>query len=318
MNAICIDLIPTKSGAKIRNGLRASVTMQPFGPWLCHGEEVSVYYTRLKPNCWPEHSHRHAELLLTFDSAEGEITWRKYEGCARRQVLGPHQFCLIPPNMAHSCEWKREADVVVVFFGEGLLKTQVRQPLGSVVVGDFRPLTRLDASLWSLGAIFHDLCHKTDRPEATFIEGIGAALASRTLELHFHANKRNLRTQPKLPDRTLHRVVTYIETHLQETIAVADLARHASMGVDSFARLLKNTTGISPLQFLLKCRVEKALELLRTGKFRVGEVACEVGFYDQSHLDRQCRKFFGCAPKTAIGGFARDSSLKIPETSKTV
>jgi AraC family transcriptional regulator len=300
MNAVCIDLIPTRSGAKNRNGLRASLTMQPFGPWVCHGEEVSVYYTRLKPNCWPEHNHRHAELLLTFDAAQFEIVWRNGAGCTKRQLVGAHQFCLIPPNMPHSCEWKREADVVVVFFGEGLLKTQVRHPLGGIVVGNFRPLTRLDASLWSLGAIFHDLCHKTDRPAATFIEGIGAALASRTLELHFHASRRQIRTQPALPDPVLHRVVTYIDAHLQESLTGADLARHVSMSLDHFARLLKNSTGTPPLQFLLKCRVEKALELLRTGKYRIGEAACEVGFCDQSHLDRNCRKFFGFKPKTAI------------------
>jgi AraC family transcriptional regulator len=274
--------------------------MQPFGPWLCHGEEVSVYYTRLKPNCWPEHSHRHAELLLTFDSAEGEIAWRKGAGCTRQQVLGPHQFCLVPPNVPHACEWKREADVVAVFFGEGLLKSQVRQPLGSVVVGDFRPLTRLDSCLWSLGCIFHELCHKEKRPSAEFIESVGTALASRTLELHFHANRRGVKVQSGLPDHVLRRVVTYIDGHLHESITVSDLARQAALGVDQFTQLLKVTTGTSPLQFLLKCRVEKALELLRTGKFRVGEVACQVGFCDQSHLDRHCRKIFGCAPKTAI------------------
>ncbi len=202
--------------------------------------------------------------------------------------------------MPHACEWKREADVVVVFFGEALLKTQVRQPLRSVVVGDFRPLTRLDASLWSLGAIFHDLCHKTDRPAATFIEGIGAALASRTLELHFHASRRKIRAQPGLPDPVLHRVVTHIDAHLHEPLTVADMARHAALSKKHFTRLLKITTGTSPIQFLLKCRVEKALELLRTRKFRVGEAACQVGFCDQSHLDRNCRKFFGCSPKVAV------------------
>jgi len=307
MNAVCIELVPTRSRAGSRNVQRPNLTMQPFGPWLCHGEEVSVYYTRLKPNSWPEHSHRHAELLLTFDSAEGEIVWGKSADCTRRQLLGPHQFCLIPPNVPHACEWKRAADVVVVFFGEGLLKSQVRQPLGDVVVGDFRPLTRLDGCLWSLGCIFHDLCHKKERPSADFIEGVGTALASRTLELHFNANQRGVRPQPGLPDHVLHRVVTYIDGHLNESITVSDMARQAALGVDRFTQLLKITTGASPLQFLLKCRVEKALELLRTGKFRVGEAACQVGFCDQSHLDRHCRKIFGCAPKTAITAHERES-----------
>jgi AraC family transcriptional regulator len=122
--------------------------------------------------------------------------------------------------------------------------------------------------------------------------------------------------EPGLPDDVLNRLVTFIDSHLHENITVSDMARHAAMGVDHFTRLLKNSTGTSPLQFLLKCRVEKALELLRTGKFRVGEVACQVGFYDQSHLDRQCRKFFGCAPKSVMSASERESSLKMPGMSK--
>jgi len=48
--------------------------------------------------------------------------------------------------------------------------------------------------------------------------------------------------------------------------------------------------------------------------------ACEVGFYDQSHLDRHCRKFFGFAPKSAMKAAIAVAglSLKIPETSKLI
>ena len=105
---------------------------------------------------------------------------------------------------------------------------------------------------------------------------------------------------PKLPVAALQRMVDYIQANMRDAISVADLALGAALSVDHFARLVKNTTGWSPLQFLLKCRVEKALELLRTGQFRVAEAACEVGFYDQSHLDRHCRKFFGFSPKSAM------------------
>jgi AraC family transcriptional regulator len=98
---------------------------------------------------------------------------------------------------------------------------------------------------------------------------------------------------------------------------VTDLARHAALGVDRFAKLLKSATGMSPRQFLLKYRVGKALELLRTGEFRVAEAAYEVGFYDQSHLSWHCQKFFGFPPKSAaMTALISDSSSKKPETSK--
>ena len=282
-----------------------------YGNWLCRGENVSVYYARLQPNFLPEHCHRQAELLLSFDQAEAHITWRT-ENDLREEEIGPHQFCIIPPHLPHACEWKSEADAVVVYLEEELLAEQLPEPLVEVIVEDFQPLSRLDACLWSLGAMFKELCRKEDFPPASFIEGIGAALASRTLEQHFQ--KKGEIAEPALSPETMRKVTEYVEAHVREAITVEDLARHVGLSERHFGRLFRRTAGSPPVQFILKHRVQRALELLRTGGYRVAEAAYEMGFYDQSHFDRQCRKFFGFAPKQAMR--TAESSLKMSETSK--
>src|ERR1035437_1432916 len=73
-------------------------------PWLCQGENVSVYYASLKPIRWTEHHHEQAELLLTLDGAFAEIKGRSRSGQVTKDSLGPHQFGLIPPNVPHECE----------------------------------------------------------------------------------------------------------------------------------------------------------------------------------------------------------------------
>ncbi|MDE3084063.1 MAG: helix-turn-helix transcriptional regulator [Verrucomicrobiota bacterium] len=300
MGALGPAIFGARPGKKIRAGRPLPTKGQLYGPWLCRGERVSVYYDCLEPCDWPEHYHRQAELFLTFDAARAQVAWRGPAGRLSIQLVAARQYCLIPPNLVHACDWKIHADIVVVYIEESLLKEYVSEPLDSVVVGDFQPLTRLDACLWSLCAIFHDLCRQPETPPASFIENIGAALASRTLEQHFHGNGGNgTASQPHLPRGALHRLVEYLDAHLREPVAVADLARHVGLGAGHFTRLLKTATGSSPLQFVLKHRVQKALELLRTGEFRVAEAAYEVGFCDQSHLDRHCRKFFGFPPSAA-------------------
>jgi AraC family transcriptional regulator len=283
-----------------RDGACFSATEQPYGPWLCQSEKVSVYYARLKPTRWPEHHHRQAELILTFDGGCAEVTWRGKGGRTGKLTVSAHQFCLIPPELQHACEWKNEADVVAIYIEERLLKEHVTGSFRSVIVDDFQVLARVDTFLWSIGGMFRALCRTAALQPTSFIEGIGTALASRTLEQHFRGKQSGAISLPQLPGETLRRMLEYIHAHMRDAITVAELAKDAAFSVDHFARLVKNTTGCSPLQFLLKCRVEKALELLRTGNFRVAEAAYEVGFYDQSHLDRHCRKFFGFPPKAAI------------------
>src|SRR5579885_2450511 len=282
-----------------------------YGNWLCRGENVSVYYARLQPRFLSEHSHGRAELLLSFDEAEAKISWWD-ENEVREAAIGPHQFCIIPPQLPHACEWKAPADAVVVYLDEEFLVDHLPAPLAGVIVEDFQPLSRLDACLWSLGAMFKDLCQKEDFPPTSFIEGIGVALATRILEQHFQKKDRQVEPQQRLSPETMRKVTNHIGEHLQENITMDELARLACLSEDHFRELFKNTTGLPPLQFVLKHRVQKALELLRTGKFRVAEAAYEVGFSDQSHFDRHCRKFFGFSPKQGIRN--PESSSKNPET----
>jgi len=310
-------ILSNQSEANNRGGHQFSLTEEPFGPWLCQSEKVSVFYARQKPTLWPEHYHRQAELFLTFDGACAEITsWWGKSGRIKKQSVGANQLCLIPPNLPHKCEWKNEADVVAIYIEETLLKEYANSTFRTVVVEDFKVLSKLDACLWSMGGMFRDLCRTTAIQSASFIEGIGTALASRTLEQHFRVGRR-VTTQPRLSGNALRQMLEYIDAHIRDTITVPDLARHAALGVDRFAKLLKSATGMSPRQFLLKYRVGKALELLRTGEFRVAEAAYEVGFYDQSHLSWHCQKFFGFSPRSAvITALISDSSSKKPETSK--
>lgn len=273
---------------------------QLYGPWLCRGENVSVYYARLEANYWPEHSHRQAEFLLTFDEAEVEITWQDGAGHSHEETVKAHQYCIIAPHVPHTCECKSQTDAVVVYIEEDLLKAHLTSPLSAVIVDDFHPLSRLDACLRSLGTIFRDLCQQDDFPTASFIEGVGTALASRTLEQHFQKDRRREKQEQSLSKEKLRQVIDYIEEHMRENITVEDLAGHLGMSVRQFRRLFSRAAGVPPLQFILRQRVQKALELLRSGKFRVAEAAYEVGFYDQSHFDRHCQKFFGFPPKEAV------------------
>ncbi|MEH2265081.1 MAG: helix-turn-helix domain-containing protein [Nostoc sp.] len=51
-----------------------------------------------------------------------------------------------------------------------------------------------------------------------------------------------------------------------------------------FARAFKVTTGLSPYQHVLRCRLELAQKLLHNQKRSLAQVATEAGFTNQSHM----------------------------------
>lgn len=107
-----------------------------------------------------------------------------------------------------------------------------------------------------------------------------------------------LRTQSRggLPPRVLRRVRDYIETHLDDSISLQDLASTAGLSISHFTRAFKQSEGMTPHRYLLHRRVRRALGLLAETTLALSEVAMASGFADQSHFCRQFRRFVGATP----------------------
>lgn len=64
-----------------------------------------------------------------------------------------------------------------------------------------------------------------------------------------------------------------------------------------FGRLFKQSLSLSPYQYLLQQRVERAKQLLQQTNKPVMEIALECGFNSHSHLGRKFRQLTGITPK---------------------
>jgi AraC family transcriptional regulator len=78
-------------------------------------------------------------------------------------------------------------------------------------------------------------------------------------------------------------VIDYIEAHLMEDLSLSDLALEAGLSKFHFARLFKETIGLTPHKYLLNRRIKRASQFLKQGE-AIAQVAYLFGFTDQSHL----------------------------------
>jgi AraC-like DNA-binding protein len=91
-------------------------------------------------------------------------------------------------------------------------------------------------------------------------------------------------------------VKAYIEEHLYEPLSLSDLALRGGFSMYYFARRFKELTGLSPKQYILNKRLERAHLLLSQGTLTVSDIAYQTGFTDQSHLVRYFKKMWGMTP----------------------
>ena len=286
------------SGLTGCSSLTGELPGQPVGPAYFHGEKVSVSFGRLEPNYWDLPRDRRTRLVFTFSDALARIesNWDGINSDAPC-ILGPHQLCIIPPELEATLDWGLRSELVVLYVESAAFQEGVSLP-GTLISKDFRPLARRDPLLAQLAQIFLTLWRQSVPPEPEFVEGIGLALASRTLAQCCSLGESNPSARSGLPRDTVNEIINYIDAHLGDAILVEDLARLAGLSPDHFARRFKITVGMGPKQFVLRRRMEKVRELLGTGRYNVTEAGRAVGFHDPSHLNRCFRNMLGCSPMT--------------------
>jgi AraC family transcriptional regulator len=98
--------------------------------------------------------------------------------------------------------------------------------------------------------------------------------------------------------RSLAHAIDYIHAHLSDDISLADIASVTHLSPYHFSRLFRQTYGISPYQYVIAQRVEKAAQLLDTTRLTVSEIALRVGFADHSHLIRHYKRLRGTTPRS--------------------
>ncbi|HKU94657.1 MAG TPA: AraC family transcriptional regulator [Vineibacter sp.] len=128
------------------------------------------------------------------------------------------------------------------------------------------------------------------------VDPIAKALAGRFIDLNF----RKPSSEPprrQLTSRQWRRVRDFIETHIDTDIRLDAMAATCGVSPDYFLRTFKATAGVSPYQYVLNLRVERAKRLLtEDSTASLAEIALRCGFSHQEHLSRMFRRFTGATP----------------------
>ena len=92
------------------------------------------------------------------------------------------------------------------------------------------------------------------------------------------------------------RIKTYVKVHLDEKITLADLCRETNYSPSRLSALFKKETNLSPIEYIILCRIEKAKELLIEGIMNEEDIGYKVGFSEENYFIRAFKKRTGITP----------------------
>jgi AraC-like DNA-binding protein len=96
--------------------------------------------------------------------------------------------------------------------------------------------------------------------------------------------------------QSLNWVTAYCSFHLAEPLSVADMAARAHLSPSHFSAIFRQRFGVSPHQYLLHLRVQRAQELLLTSHYSLAQISEQCGFADVHHFSKVFKRVFGLPP----------------------
>lgn len=102
--------------------------------------------------------------------------------------------------------------------------------------------------------------------------------------------------QQRLSAERVEKVIALLRKDLSNPPNLESIGRLVGCSIFHLSRTFSAATGLTIPQYLRQLRMERAAELLRSGRFNVTEAALEVGYSSLSHFSQAFHETFGCCP----------------------
>lgn len=274
-----------------------SFLMQKTAVW----PGVKVGHYRLLPGATGDHAHRTHQVFVPLAGAVTILDrGAKGQPIKRRRTVG--EISVTPAGSCFSAQWKRELEYVSVFFTEDFLNRATidfTANLKAQLVLSCGPQDELVRSIAQALAAEID----AELPAGKlYAESLVNALAVHLLR-HYSTDSLIPDLQfGGLPAHKLRRAVEFMETHLADDLSLTEIAETVELSQYHFARAFKQSTGQTPIQFLMQRRVEAAKQLLSQSALPIVEVSLRTGFKNQSHFTTLFRRLTKQTPRAYRNG----------------
>lgn len=98
-------------------------------------------------------------------------------------------------------------------------------------------------------------------------------------------------------DIYIKKTLQYIEANFSRDISIAEIADNIGLNKNYFSNFFKENVGVSPMEYLIKYRINKACELMKNEQLSISDIARSVGYNDPLGFSKIFKKIKGVSPK---------------------
>jgi AraC family transcriptional regulator len=208
-----------------------------------------------------------------------------------------HRIALMPANVSFASAWDKEIHSTIIYLEPNFVANVLADEINPDQVEILVEPKRADPLIFQLFQALTAELSLEQRNNRCYVETMATALAAHLLRYYSSRQYQLPDYRDGLSNLKLNQAIELINENLCDSLSLAAIADELSMSMYHFSRQFKQSTGMSPHQYLMQQRIERAKHLLRGSNLAIVQIALDCGFANQSHFARYFRQATGISPR---------------------
>ncbi|MBB2147579.1 AraC family transcriptional regulator [Pedobacter gandavensis] len=213
-------------------------------------------------------------------------------GTEKHNVMA-NQFFILPATDLHSQYASDPSDPWTIywvhFIGDNLTYLNQTLSVGDLLIPRTIPYDDHKIKLWNM---MYNCFEKGYSEENLIYANLTFYYFIANFLFPKKTNELTTITDLEFPDK----IINYMQANLAQKLTIKDMADEFSYSVSHFQNLFRKRTGISPIDYFIQLKIQKACQLLALSDLRIKSVAASIGYPDPYYFSRIFNKVMGMSP----------------------
>jgi AraC family transcriptional regulator len=244
----------------------------------------------------PEHSPQQHVITVSL-AKQPTNAQRMFNGHIQHECIKYGDVAVIPANSDHKSSWELETEFLVISLEKALFTRAAYDSFDLHKIELTPQFAAADPLIQQIGLALKAELESEGIGSRLYIESLSTTLCIHLLRQYAVSSTKIATSVEGLSGLKLRQAIEYINQNLEKDLTLAEIATAAGVSMYHFSRLFKQSTGYSPHQYVMNCRIETAKRLLAKTEEAIDQICRQVGFQSQSHFTNVFRKLIGTTPK---------------------